>query len=132
MVRRLATKAVTPTAISTTRLVLSGVEVMEASRRRKRRLPSKEGVPRHIVPKAVIGSTTLTTGLLSSGEMVALEPVSDTRHSSNEARPARFRLDLAAQVHDVDVHGALQAVIVVAEGPIQQLGAGERPAGFSR
>jgi hypothetical protein len=72
--------------------------------------------------------------------MVALEPVSDTRHSSNEARPARFRLDLAAQVHDVDVHGALQAVIVVAEGPIlrlrsvqvQQLGAGERPAGFSR
>ena len=57
-----------------------------------------------------------------------LEIEAQARHRDHIAWVARLRLDLFAQVHDVNIYGAFQALIIVAKGLFQQIQAAERAA----
>ena len=56
------------------------------------------------------------------------EPIANAVDGLHVAGPSAVRLNLAAQVGDVHVHGAVETVEVIAENAVDNLFAGEGPA----
>src|SRR3954447_24974845 len=61
-----------------------------------------------------------------------LEAVPHAAFGKDHLRVRRIRLQLLAEVTDVDVDGAVVAVLRVAEHVLEQFGAGEHAAGLAR
>src|SRR3712207_3985238 len=89
-----------------------------------------------LVRNATVPNATITTVIRVMSRrkrklcsiVVPHELVSDSVHGLDEDRLDDVRFDLSAQVHDMDIDSALQAIIIEAEHALKQFHTGERPA----